>query len=241
MELEGGGTPSKDEQAGRQKRGRKPGQRRRTPLEQARDRRLITRLRLRNMLLTQEEIAEEVNKAYETPEQIEQAKQEGKIPPHVSDKMVSHILREFEKRLEAEATDDVLALRRLRIAELRELEVFCWERYHATLAPQVTKLDETKDGTGKDADGTTTTHRTTTVNRDGDRGYLELALKCKQEIIDLENIRPPRKTALTNPEGTKPFDAFGDSEELKRLNSLFTEIVGGKAGDMDTVKGKLTP
>ncbi len=110
-----------------------------------------------------------------------------------------------------------MTLRRIRIAELRDLEEYCWERHNASVGQHIITTERIG---GQNGDTTSTV----TEELNGDRGYLELALKCKSEIIDLEGSRPPRKTALTNPDGTKPYDAFGDSEELKRLNSLFTEL-----------------
>lgn len=205
------------------KRGRKPGQRRRTPLEVARDRKLIGRLRLRYALWTQEDIAAEVNKAYETPEELAAAEEGGYKPAHVSARQVGEEIKTLTARLEAEATEDTQALRRMRIAELRELEEFCRERYDATVGTH-TIVRETEGG---DRDGA---KQTTTEELAGESGYLTLALQCKKQIIELEGITPPKKTALTNPDGTKPFDAFGDSEELKRLAALFGEIVSKPGG-----------
>jgi hypothetical protein len=209
--------------------GRKPKtqRRERNPLERRRDAREIGRIRLRFALWTLEEIADHINAKYYSgadeearcKEAAAKAGVESVEPPQLSKQMVSTVLKRLDARLEEEAVDELLALRRRQIAELRELEEYCRERYEATIG----KHTKTRETTGDKASTTTEEEELS-----GERGYLELAFKCKQEIVDLTGSRPPRKIAPTNPEGTKPFDAFGESEELKRLAALFKDIAGHK-------------
>jgi hypothetical protein len=214
-EIDSGGTK-------RQKRGRKPKteRRERNPLEKARDRKLIARLHLRWQLWTYEEIAAEVNRLHYDAE-VEARMGTGLEAPHISKQMVSNELKALRARLNAEAVEDMLTLRRMRIAELRELEEYARMRYEATIGTHVKTRTTSGGGGDKCKDGATTTEE---EELSGELGYLNLALACKREIMDLESAKPPRKTALTNPDGTKPFDAFGESEELKRLAAVFTEI-----------------
>jgi hypothetical protein len=220
------GTEGGGELKPARKRGRKPGQRTRTPLEIARDRRLIMRLRLRNHLWTHGDIAEEVNKAYEKEEEereIEVRGKDGKLGyklvrrPHVSPEQVGKEIKTLEERLEAEAVNDVLRLRRFMAAEYRELEQFCYERYAETV--------------GLHTKTTTKTGETIKTEEElaGEIGYLQLAEKCKARVAELLGVAAPKKIAPTNPDGSKPYDAFSENEELKRLAAVFEGIAKGKA------------
>ncbi len=104
---------------GQQKRGRKPERRARTRTEKLRDAREITKLRLRYHLWTQRDIVEDINKRFysdRTPDA------NGKEPPLISQPQVSLEIAAFEAKLEAEAIGDIMTLRRIRIAELRECD-----------------------------------------------------------------------------------------------------------------------
>lgn len=230
MGLEDGQEPGGLKPAKR-KPGRKPGQRKRTPLEIARDRRLIMRLRLRYHLWTHADIAEQVNKAYEGEE--EEYEEEVKHPggrleyrkvrrPHVSDKQVGVEIKTLQERLTAEAVNDVLSLRRMMVAEYRELEAYCYERYAATIGTH-TKTTKT--------DGERASTRTEEEELSGERGYLDLAERCKAKVAELLGVAAPKKIAPTNPDGTKPFDAFSESEELKRLTTLFEGLAKGSSSN----------
>lgn len=204
-------------EAGEKRRGRKPGRRTRSTTEMRRDARAMTRLRLFNHLWTHEDVADEINALYysdRTPDA------NFKEPPLVGRVQVSRVIEAFEKRLDDAAINDVLKLRRIRIAEYRELEQLCYERYKATIGEHVKTISIPGKNGGE---------RTESEELSGERGYLELAERCKWRIAELENIIPPKKVAPTNPDGTKPFSLFSDDEELKRLASVFSEI-GKKAG-----------
>jgi hypothetical protein len=219
MEITNGG--------GGAKRGRKPrAQRReRNPLEKVRDRRMIARLHLRFQLWTHEEIAAELNRLYyqdEEPTTVYPGEEDSPPhqvePPNISRVQVTLELKRLRERLDAEATEDILKLRRMRIAEYRELEEYCRERYEATVGKHIKTIT---------TDGEKASTRTEEEELAGEHPYLVLAKQCKDKISELENIVPPRKTALTDPSGTKPFEGFGFNEELKRLAALYGEI-GGK-------------
>lgn len=211
---------------GGEKRGRKPKtqRRERNPLEKARDKALIARLHLRYQLWTHEEIAAEVNRLHydkEEPKVVypgdEATPPHTVEPPNISRQIVTATLKALRERLELEAVEDVLALRRMRIAEYRELEEYARQRYEATVGEH----KKTREVTSSERGDSTTTD---TEELAGENGYLLLAKACKDKITELEGIMPPKKTALTDPTGTKPFDAFGDSEELKRLGALYREL-----------------
>jgi hypothetical protein len=59
---------------------------------------------------------------------------------------------------------------------------------------------------------------------------LNLYTVCLDKVAELESIIPPRKTALTNPDGTEPFK-FEGMEELKRLEALANELLNPSSGD----------
>jgi hypothetical protein len=212
----------------KRKPGRKPGQRKRTPLEIARDRRLIMRLRLRYHLWTNIDIAVEVNKAYEKEEA--EYEKEVKLPggriefklvrrPHVSPEQVGREIKALEELLTASAVNDILTVRRMMVAEYRELEAYCYERYEATIGTHV-KTTKTE--------GENPSTRTEEEEISGQIGYLQLAQACKAKVAELLGVAVPKKIAPTNPDGTKPYDAFSENEELKRLATLFEGIAKGK-------------
>lgn len=215
----------------KKKPGRKPGQRKRTPLEIARDRRLIMRLRLRYHLWTNQDIAEKVNEAYEKEEEVYEKEiklEGGRIEfktvrrPHVSPEQVGKEIKALEELLTASAVNDILTVRRMMVAEYRELEAYCYERYEATI------------GTHTKTVTTSGEHPSTREEEEelsGQIGYLQLAQACKAKVAELLGAAAPKKIAPTNPDGTKPFDAFSENEELKRLATLFEGIAKGKTAD----------
>lgn len=198
--------------------GRKPKtvRRERNSVEKSRDRRLMQRLRLRFPLWYLEDIANHINELYYNKED----NGDGIEPPNISKQMVFNELAKFRDRLDKEAIDDALTLRRLRIAQYQELAEYCQERFEATVGTHTKTVTTTgeKDST-----------RTEEEDLAGEHPFLQLKKACMDKILELEGSLSPRKTALTDPTGTKPFDAFGDSEELKRLAAIFGEITKGKA------------
>lgn len=209
----------------RRKAGRKPKaeRRERNPLEKARDRRLMSRLHLRYSLWTHEQIAVRLNELYYDKE-AEERIGTGLEAPHISKQMVTAELKKLRERLDAEAIDDILTLRRQRIAEYRELEEYCYERYEATVGMHIKTRTVTGGGGDKCKDGTTTTEEEELA---GESPYLTLAKACKDKILEIEGSLSPRKVSPTSPDGTKPFEGFGESEELKRLAAAFTELSKG--------------
>lgn len=211
----GSGGGGKDAAQGRKPRGRKPKQRTRTELEKRRDRREIVRLKLREKL-TSEEIADRINgDHYDTDGEREYAAQTGKAPAHVSPQQVRVELGKAEKQAEEETTDEILAVRKQLIREWEDLEAYAWGRHYESIGTHKV----TTETTGEKA-----SVRTTTEELVGDRGYLELAARCKEMRMRLTGAEPPRKTALTNPEGTKPYE-FEAPEEYKRLAALAIDLL----------------
>lgn len=250
MALAGGG--GKDEANGRQPRGRKPGQRRRDELEKRRDRREIVQLKLRQKLHS-EEIAEIINaRYYRTKEEDAYAEASGKRPAHVSPAQVRVELKLAAEEYQRDTTDDILTIRLELCREFEDLEAYAWSRYYATLEAQkeveteeIVRKATKKEGEpkpqpneGEDEDAGERAsqeatsgepliekHKTVTErNTDGDRGYLELALRCKEMRLRILGAEPPRKIAPTNPQGTKPYE-FEQPEEFKRLAALAIDLL----------------
>lgn len=213
MELKNEGGNSSDLQQPK-KRGRKPGQRKRTQLELARDRYEIEKLRLRYRM-PPVKIAEHINKFYE-----DEIPEEGKLPPHLSIQQVKHEIMLATKGYR-ELESEIITEKRLElIRQFYDLATQSQERYDASVADRITTTSEERV---KDSETTTVT-KETVVNTDGNARYLDIKKECLKFIAELEAVLPPRKTALTNPDGTEPFQ-FEGVEELKRLAALAAEVL----------------
>lgn len=195
------------------------GRRQRTPLEMARDREKITRLRLVNRLHVNV-IADIISKQYEGEENPE-----GKLAPQIGVEQIRKELTRSKTDFEREQLKTILEKRAALIREYRALEAYCMERYDATLCKKITKTTEEKEGSTPNGGNNSVTRKTVKQNTDGDKGYIDLAERCKWRVAELEAIIPPRKTALTNPEGTEAFK-FETGEEWKRLTALSAELLG---------------
>jgi hypothetical protein len=212
MGLAGGG---KDKANGRDPRGRKPGQRRRDALEKRRDRREAVQMKLREKL-TSEEIAERLNaKYYRTEEEEARAIAKGKKPAHLSPAQIRVELKIAEEEFKEDTTDDLLQIRLQLLREFEDLEAYAWGRHYASIGEHKIVVE---------TDGEKASTRTTTEELVGDRGWVELAAKCKEFRLRLTGAEPPRKIAPTNPQGTKPFE-FEQPEEFKRLAALAIDLL----------------
>lgn len=206
------------ETRGKQSPGRKPGQRRRSPLEIARDRSLIVDLRLMRRK-TLQEIADIVSAQYleEIADQETGLDKDGKRPPSVMPRQVRVELEKSVEDYKETRAEEIHAKRLELIRRYDRMSAFAFEEYDKSAVDRVTTMTEE---TSSAEHGSSTKERETTEQRPtGDKGFLSIAVTCIDRIAELEAVIPPRKTALTNPEGTEPFK-FEEPEELKRLGAL---------------------
>lgn len=153
---------------------------------------------------------------------------EGKRPPHVGRKQVAIELDKSVEDFKEHRADEIYAKRLGVIRQLEMLAGYAFEEYEKSKADKVIKTSETTD---HPEHGEITKEKEVTEFRAvGDKGFLSIALACTEKIAELEAIIPPRKTALTNPDGTEPFKFEGD-EELKRLAALADQLLHPSSGD----------
>jgi hypothetical protein len=210
------------------KRGRRAGQRRRTPLELARDRSLINHLRLlERRSLT--EIAEIVSKQYEAEVADEETglNKEGKLPPRIKRKQVAFELEKVVEEFKEGRAEEIHGKRLELIRRYEQLAGYAYREYEASKSPKVVKTSEKGSG----PEGGFNKKRTVREERAvGDKGFLYLYRECTDRIAELEAAIPPKKTALTNPDGTEPFK-FEGVDELKRLAALADTLLAPQSHD----------
>jgi hypothetical protein len=211
------------------KPGRKPGQRRRTPLEIARDRAEITNLRLLKRKSVSE-ISAIISARYldEIVDEETGLNAEGKRPPHVGLKQVRNELEGAIEDYKDSMVDEIHAKRLEAIRRYDRIAGLAFEEYEKSALDGVTKTAETQN---HPEHGEITKEKEVTVFKTvGDPRFLNLYTVCLDKVAELESIIPPRKTALTNPDGTEPFK-FEGMEELKRLEALANELLNPSSGD----------
>lgn len=212
------------------KRGRKPGQRRRTPLEIQRDRTLINDLRLlRRKSLS--EIALIISAQYLADPTIDAATgldKDGKRPPHVGKKQVAKEIEGAIEDYKEGRADDIHTKRLELIRRYEKLAGYAIEEYEASKAPRVIKTET--ESTGGEAGPTSSSKEVVEPRVVGDPRFYTIAISCVDKVAELEAAIPPRKTALTNPDGTEPFK-FEGLEELKRLEHLAAMLLEPQSGD----------
>ncbi len=211
------------------KPGRRPGQRRRTPLEIARDRAEITTLRLLKRKSVSE-ISAIISERYleEIVDEETGLNADGKRPPHVGLKQVRNELEGAIEDYKDSMVDEIHAKRLEAIRRYDRVAGFAFEEYEKSAQDGVTKTSEV---TNNAEHGETTKEKEVTVFKQvGDPRFLNIYTQCLDKVAELESIIPPRKTALTNPDGTEPFK-FEGAEELKRLTALADELLNPASGD----------
>lgn len=216
-------------------RGRRPGQRRRTKLEIARDRSLINRLRLFNRK-SLSEISETVSAQYltEIVDQDAGTDKDGKRIPHVGLKQVRNELEGAVEDFKETRADEIYAKRLEVIRRYETIAGLAADEYEKSKGDRVIETFSKSESDNPEI-GTTETSKTVREPRVvGDKGYLNIIVDCTNKIAELEAVIPPRKTALTSPDGTEPFK-FEGTEELKRLAALAEELLAPESGDK--VKG----
>lgn len=213
---------------GKEKPGRKPGQRRRTRLEIARDRAKINTLRLlyrKSVSEISAIISEQYLEVGLDPETGLDA--DGKRPPHVGVKQVRNELEGAITDYKDGMVEEIHAKRLEAIRRYDSLAGLAFAEYEASKADKVVKTKEESET----PEGTATKEREVREARIvGDKGFLSVAITCVDRIAELEAIVPPRKTALTNPDGTEPFK-FEGAEELRRLTALAEELLNPASKD----------
>jgi hypothetical protein len=214
-ELTEAGARSKDEIAGRKKRGRSKDQRSRTTLERKRDQRLIARWKLREKM-DNEQISERLTEMY--------AKlwQPGELIVKVSRQSVDNEIKALEERLAKDAGRDILTLRAIKIGELTEYAKQAWADYEHSKRPLVKRSSEKGETTGEHGRESHTV-RKAVEHRVGDARLLRIALDADKEVAELQNLYPPKKVAPTTPDGTEPYKGFELPEELKRFAAMLAE------------------
>lgn len=194
-----------------------------------RDRTLINELRLlRRRSVT--EIARIVSDQYleEIADEETGLNVEGKRPPHVGKKQVAIELDKIVEEYKENRADEIYAKRLGVIRQYEALAGICYEEYEKSKADKLTTHKET---TQHPEYGEITKDKEVVETRlVGDKGYLSLIVNCTDKIAELEAIIPPRKTALTNPDGTEPFK-FEGAEELRRLSALADELLNPASKD----------
>lgn len=213
---------------GKEKPGRKPGQRRRTRLEIARDRAKINTLRLLYRKSVSE-ISAIISEQYlEGLDEETGLDADGKRPPHVGLKQVRHELEGAIVDYKEGMVEEIHAKRLDAIRRYDALAGLAFAEYEASKADKVVKTTEESHNPEF---GTTNKEREVIETRIvGDKGFLSIAITCTDRIAELEAIVPPRKTALTNPDGTEPFK-FEGAEELRRLGALAEELLNPASKD----------
>jgi hypothetical protein len=208
---------------GGRKPGRKPGQRRRTPLEIARDRAYINKLRLlHRKSISEISILVSAQYADEIADPDTGLDRDGKLPPHIGVKQVRKELDGAIQDYKELMADEITAKRLEAIRRYESLAALAIEEYEKSATDKLTKTSET---TTHPEYGEITKDREVVESKYvGDPRYLSIHATCVDRIAELEAIVPPKKTALTNPEGTEPFK-FEGAEELRRLNALAEELL----------------
>lgn len=210
-------------QEGGHKPGRKPGQRRRTKLEIARDRNLINELRLLKRKPISE-ISRIISAQYleEIVDDDAGTNRDGKRPPAVG---VQQVRKELEGAIEDYKDSMVDEIHAKRLEAIRAWDMLAgraWEEYEKSCRDGVTKTSETQN---HPEHGEITKEKEVTIFKQvGDPRFINIATLCLDKKAELESIIPPRKTALTNPDGTEPFK-FEGMEELERLSALAKELL----------------
>jgi hypothetical protein len=206
----------------KKKPGRRPGQRRRTLTERARDKREIARLRLTERLQP-DEIAETLMRRHYSGE--------GETV-NISSKQVEAEITALNKQALEDAAKDTLTLRALSIRELEDNERFCMEQFYLTQktkTKRATKKKATSIQTGEGETKTITPAVLTEaqierLHRDGNHSWIELYYKFRNRRYELMGIDPPTKISPTDPTGQKPYK-FQGGEEMRRLMPLFTKFL----------------
>lgn len=213
---------------GGSKPGRKPGQRRRTRLEIARDRAKINTLRLLYRKSVSE-ISSIISDQYLNAELDEDGlDKDGKRPPHVGVKQVRNELEGAIRDYKEEMADEIHSKRLEVIRRYDSLAGLAHAEYEASKADKVVNTTEESEN---EETGTTSKKREVREPRVvGDPRFINIAVTCIDRIAELESVIPPRKTALTNPDGTEPF-RFEGAEEFKRLSALAAELLDPARGD----------
>lgn len=208
---------------GKGRTGRLPGTRLRTALEKERDRTEINNLRLiYRMSVT--EIARIVTARY--AEQIVEPLEagldkEGKRPPRVQVKQVRLELRAAILDYQDERATEIHGKRLEAIRAYESFGRYVMSEYEKSKGDRVITTETESEST----EGTVNTTKTVTEPRAvGDKGFVQIGLQCLDRIVELEAVIPPRKLAMTNPEGTEAFK-FEGTEEFKRLAALAQELL----------------
>lgn len=152
---------------------------------------------------------------------------DGKRPPSVKNKQVRNELEGALGDYKESRADEIHAKRLETIRQYEELGMYAFEEYEKSRADRIIK---TSIETDNPEHGTTTTEKEVIEARVvGDKGFLFIVRDCKDRIAELEAVVPPRKTTLTNPDGTEPFK-FEGAEEFKRLAALAEELLNPHRG-----------
>lgn len=203
--------------------GRKPGQRRRTKLEIARDRAEIVELRLLHRKSITE-IAEAVSAKYleEIVDQEAGTDRDGKVVPHLGFKQIKieldHSIEDYKDTM----AEDIQSKRRELIRQFELLGGMTYREYEKSKAPKIVKTAEERDS--QEGGASTMIKEVTEERVVGDPRFLSLTIQCRDKVAELEAAYPPKKTTLTNVDGTEPFQ-FEGTEEFKRLAALAGELL----------------
>lgn len=214
------------------KPGKKKGQRRRTLLEIARDRREMVRLRLRKRL-TLNEIAIEINKYYADEADVDP--ETGKSKPEIKWQTVKRELKKAVKEFQDEEETEVQLKRREVSRQFLDLMALAHEEYEKSKTDKIVKTSQesTKEGAVS-----TLEKEVIEVRSTGNPSFLRLAYDCVFAHAEMEAVIPPKKIAPTNPEGTLPYE-FDGGEEFRRLRAIAAELMGQKLEQIKENKGKV--
>lgn len=212
----------------REKPGTKPGTRKRTRLEIARDRTDINHMRLMERRTISEISAFLCERYLLEADPDTGLNKEGKRPPSVRNKQVTLELGKAIDDFKESRADEIHAKRLTAIRQYEAMAGLAYREYQASKAPRVVSTET--ETTGGEAGTINQTREVIEARVTGDKGFLNIVLECTNRVAELEAIIPPRKTAFTNPEGTEPFK-FEGTEEMKRLGALAQQLLHPESGD----------